>query len=619
MCIKFFVFVCFLTHFGLITARTECGPGTFRKRENCISCPAGTFQNMWDKPSCSPCPGGTHRKSSGASSIAQCIRCPRSFYSSAGSSTCRKCQSGHFSLAGSDQCGKCGAGFELKAIGGPCQPCKPGFFSEAERHGNRMCSRCPDGTFSSKGASLCTPCPRGSFRRNTPTVHGRQDIEEDGSLCSLCEEGTYSDATGSFVCKLCPPGTFSRKGASSCSPCPRGQYSFLVGSSGCTRCPRGSTSLGLRPAGCKHKNTGCSPETFENASGECEACMPGFFFFKKKGKCLPCPGSRVSRGGLQSKCGKCPKGKVPLGDHSIFENSGCECAPGTMDDGNGGCIPCPPGFYWSRPSYNKVLLLNLARARALQPGSCHPCPKGYFNSKSRRLECDLCLFNTFQDEIGSTECKECPGDSRSPIGITDPKLLLPSRTLCEVDETGCAPGEVRDAVGSCSARSCPLPGTFFKGSKCTRCANGSIYVRKKGDCEKCDTGGASSGMFTSNGGLSTECKKCPVNTHRSIFVPRICMCRTLSYSGLSYGLLNGNCVVCPRGFGNVLPSSIDSFCGKCPPGSMSASTGDSVCTPCGPNSTTRGEDRTKCIQCPAGTRRPRDVFGLLLNECRRGD
>lgn len=587
--------------------------GMFREKESCMPCPPGTFQENSNKLFCTPCPAGTHRATTGAVSLAQCIRCPRNSFSSSGSAKCTTCRPGSLALPGSDQCGACGSGFELKAIGGPCQPCQAGFFSRKAHPGTELCSRCPDGTFSSQpGASSCALCPRGTFRRNTPTVHGIQDFGEDSSFCPFCEAGTYSDSEGSIVCKLCPPGTFSKNGATSCSPCPRGKFSTFIGSSRCLKCPSGSSSVGIRPAGCNHQDKGCSPETFESVDGECQSCLPGFFLHVKRRSCVPCPDSYVSRGGIQSKCTRCPPGKVPLGDESIFEKSACECAPGTMDNGNGGCVACPSGFFWNRPSYNKILTRNLARTRMAHPGTCSPCPTGFFSKQSGRTECELCPLNTFQDELGATSCKQCPKDSRSPIGNMSSGSTFPSHISCEVDETGCAPGQVRDATGSCCWKTCPLSGTFFNGSDCIRCPSGSVYIKRKRVCKACDSN------YTSRGSFSRKCKRCPDNTNRSIFVQRRCMCRNLSYSGPSYGVHNGKCVVCPPGYANVIPSAVETFCGKCPPGSISSKPGTYYCYPCGPHSITRGDDRTKCFPCRAGTKRPRDIFGLLLNECRTG-
>lgn len=605
---KALALVWFLAHSGAALGKKSCVPGTFRDGKNCKPCPAGTFQDSRNRSSCSPCPAGSFRASTGASSRNQCIRCPRDKFSSAGAPSCTNCRAGSISLPGSDQCGSCGPGLELKAIGGPCQMCREGFFSKTGR--NRLCSRCPDGNFSSKkGSSNCKQCPAGTFRRNTLILNGREDSAEDSTFCARCEAGTYSDKKGSSVCKLCPSGTVSRAGAISCSPCSKGQFSLLVGSERCFDCPPGTDSLGIRPAACEHSKNGCTFETFENAAGECEACMPGFRFDTKKKKCLPCRSTQVSRGGTQTQCKKCLKGKVPLGDESIFEGSGCECAPGSTDDGNGGCRLCPAGFFGSRPSFNKVVIENLARARTVPEPRCQACPKGFFGDKPGMTGCKLCPFNTYQDQVGSTSCKSCPSDSRSPIGISDPTLVLPLRTVCEVDETGCSPGEIRESSGLCSATTCPLKDTFQRGSSCIRCPNGSKYDKKTKLCEPCGRD------FVNGGGLSKKCTKCPQNSERSIFVSNRCTCRTSSASGL-YGEFKGTCVLCPPGFTNVIPSAVQTICGKCPLGQFSKIPGVGTCESCGPTSITEMDGTTKCLPCANGTRRPRDVFGQLLNECR---
>ena len=63
--------------------------------------------------------------------------------------------------------------------------------------------------------------------------------EEGFYTCIPCPAGTYLSGN---ECKLCPRGTFSRGGSTSCESCPPGQYSEVTGdmdNRNCKTCPAG--------------------------------------------------------------------------------------------------------------------------------------------------------------------------------------------------------------------------------------------------------------------------------------------------------------------------------------------------------------------------------------------
>lgn len=91
------------------------------------------------------------------------------------------------------------------------------------------CRRCPDGSYSRPGASECTPCPGGTFRNNF------EDLDNNGY--------TKDDASVS-LCYQCPVGYFApREGLTRCRPCAAGHVAPALRSTKCTACSRGTFSM----------------------------------------------------------------------------------------------------------------------------------------------------------------------------------------------------------------------------------------------------------------------------------------------------------------------------------------------------------------------------------------
>jgi hypothetical protein len=132
-----------------------------------------------------------------------------------------------------------------------CVLCAPGTYSA--QLGSTSCSSCPVGTVASSaaGMSSCMPCGVGTYA-NGQTVN-----------CVPCLSGFFSASTQASACTECPtiPATFSRVGASLCTPCQPNsatrasacvcnpQY-FLSGNASrlgmgdCAFCPKGASCLG---------------------------------------------------------------------------------------------------------------------------------------------------------------------------------------------------------------------------------------------------------------------------------------------------------------------------------------------------------------------------------------
>lgn len=598
------------TFFLAACAQPRCRPEQFLQRGKCASCPAGTYRNILDE--CNKCFTGAFRATEGASDPAQCIPClAGAFQDEEGATKCKKCPKGAFSLVGSDGCASpssCPPGTEF--FGARCIPCSPGFFKNNDNI-RRMCARCPSGTFTDgAGAIRCKKCPKGSFQTNSVFDSNPISVFVSNG-CSQCQAGTFSNQEGATFCKLCRPGTFSKPGALGCAPCPKGQFSARIISRKCVPCPSGTFTVGKGAAACKHPKKGCRYDTFEDKNGQCQACLPGERLHMRMRRCIPCRKNEVSNGGIDISCAACPPGKRPIGPASIIEKSGCVCEPGTVDDGVGGCVPCPSGTFWENGEAFFQAVGNFKR-EFLQPdirGECVTCGPGTFSNKPGMFECKQCPLNTFQDQRGATRCKPCARGFRSLFNRDD------ERTKCVDDLLVCGPGEVRvrgqnnrcTTVTCCGAAKCPEPGTFLNGRICDRCQRNFRFVPRLNACKLCPPG------QLSEGGTSETCVPCKIGKNSELDIETDkCVCKW------RFGLSNRKCVLCKAGTMSQRSQNGVVKCVKCPLGTFSNRSGTS-CDSCDVGLITPAEGAKKCVPCPPGTVQERNIYGEKTNKCRSND
>ena len=100
----------------------------------------------------------------------------------------------------------------------------------------------------------------------------RQPVQNN---CSDCASGTYrSLRRPDSLCQLCPPGSYSPRGASECTECPAGQTDHDA-----------------------------------DARTPCSACLAGQHSAGRLGRCVDCPAGRVDHDGdASSPCHHCPVG-----------------------------------------------------------------------------------------------------------------------------------------------------------------------------------------------------------------------------------------------------------------------------------------------------------------------
>ena len=117
--------------------------------------------------------------------------------------SCQYCPAGSFNpYTGTTSCWMCTAGTSSREVGAV----------------SSSCTRCVTGTFADISVSQCEIC-----KHSTPIAKS----------CMDCPAGFYS--LSGQACKMCPNGTYSEAGASSCGACAKESFASL-GSSQCTQC-----------------------------------------------------------------------------------------------------------------------------------------------------------------------------------------------------------------------------------------------------------------------------------------------------------------------------------------------------------------------------------------------
>ena len=138
---------------------------------------------------------------------------------------------------------------------------------------------CPPGSFKKPSAVSCTPCSPGSSAAKRGSVE-----------CTKCRAGTYiAEAGADYDCHECAKGSNSPlSGSSECEECAAGFYQTSSGSSTCTACPGGKASLsrGAIIDLCQV----CPSGTFAHpGSSVCESSPPGTFTLSGSSEPQACP------------------------------------------------------------------------------------------------------------------------------------------------------------------------------------------------------------------------------------------------------------------------------------------------------------------------------------------
>ena len=204
---KFSSFLCWLHASGI----SACLAGTYALEgaSTCTTCPPGykclsTTTNATNYP----CINGTY--SVGGETT--CTTCPAGYICPYTYQAVQiACVAGTYSTAGATECTTCPAGYSCDTKG-------------------YAITACDAGSYSLEGDAACTACPAGSFCPSTTAAiiyecqQAFYSIEGSDS-CSYCLAGfacpTTACVEGSCE-QLCPSGTFSEGGQTTCTECPAG-------------------------------------------------------------------------------------------------------------------------------------------------------------------------------------------------------------------------------------------------------------------------------------------------------------------------------------------------------------------------------------------------------------
>ncbi len=224
----------------------NCPAGSYGKATSekttgfeCVSCPAGMYQDEKGATQCKPCPAGSASSSPGQALCQSCV--PGTYQNETGKTLCLYCLPGQFqSSSGSTSCSECEPGLYASTSGlSRCTACPKG--SCQSQKGAVSCSGCPAGTYQSfQGKSRCERCPMGTYSGVANLT------SSDG--CLPCPAGKYGPNAGLYACIVCSPGTYNtdpgKMSATACVSCPANTYSPLWGRNvTCEPCPNRSTSL----------------------------------------------------------------------------------------------------------------------------------------------------------------------------------------------------------------------------------------------------------------------------------------------------------------------------------------------------------------------------------------
>ena len=178
---------------------------------------------------CNPCPAGSFGNTSGASSLAACIRCPIGRFSDSSSSkttACTPCPLGKYQdERGETACksckeGKHGRSTEKEGASSEtdgCVACEIGKYGNTRGANNAsLCDECPSGRYgANEGLAAfrqCTKCPTGKYRTASTGV---------SKLCLHCEPGTYAKDVESKACNKAPLLSYTGKGWTNFRGCPK--------------------------------------------------------------------------------------------------------------------------------------------------------------------------------------------------------------------------------------------------------------------------------------------------------------------------------------------------------------------------------------------------------------
>ena len=362
-----------------------CAPGKVSQfgQSECGSCEAGFYSKLTDNNTCYACDQGRYGDLAEQWIVdLACKLCPEGKYSSA---------KGVSSVEGCNDCSPGKYGNTSAAINGDqeCHSCDIGQFQSTP--GRTSCKGCPLGWGNTdSGSTGCNAIPPGSYSDSNQATR----ICRRGSTCqganspkTPCEQGTYTNNTGSVNCVPCAPGKYaSGTGSTSCNNCPTGWLQDLPQQPRCKLVGAGKV---VADGGGASIDVPLGSKIVCDAKGACSGFQPcGVGTFGEdppSRQCLHCPAGWTSTNGATT-CAVCDKGK-----YSDEGGVACkECSKGTFQPQNTvksvQCITCPSGYFQENKGAPFCISLNWPTASSCKASE-------YLNTTSlvpKEWKCDVC-------------------------------------------------------------------------------------------------------------------------------------------------------------------------------------------------------------------------------------
>lgn len=311
--------------------------------------------------------------------------------------------------------------------------------------------------------------------------------------------------------------------------------------------------------------------TLNHVSEVCRLCHAGQ---KKVWGCVPGVYSTCSVTEYD-RCEDCEVGKfTPNGpvivDGVVVMVDGVAKTYDGVEESHRECYACVPGKFQDQTGSSE----------------CRQCDAGKFSGEGQSV-CDDCVAGKYSHASGQSDCSDCEAGKYS---ITE------GRTSCIL----CDPGKYKSVAGTATCESCAA-GKFSSLEGTVLCV----------DCE--------AGKFSNDGSIA--CVNCEAGKYQKGTGKSFCVrCRDgkTSYAGAT------SCGSCPIGAIGVSGSCsdcspgsywIDSVtCGSCTPGKFAANSAQTVCDDCPTGKYVSAQNALQCSDCDAGKYNS-NTGSMTINDC----
>lgn len=284
-----------------------CVPGKYKTTDGSATCTAcatnyySTTEAATTADTCIPCDANAQAPE-GSSEISDCI-C-NAGYTAQASNDCKQCPSKYYSNTG-EECTECPGGeFRISLIGSAEEGC--GCIEGTYLDDGTTCTKCLHGSYTdTRTATECTNCPVGrpiTLNIGSDSINDcvceRGFYRETSGICTQCVAGTYKDFAGDGGCTQCSMNYYSSvvgSGENTCIACGANAHTVSAGSTDSESCICGD---GLDPHTCPmgHMSDRRICDDTTNAWA-CKLCPFGQYGpVVEMDKCYTCPGGMTTAG-----------------------------------------------------------------------------------------------------------------------------------------------------------------------------------------------------------------------------------------------------------------------------------------------------------------------------------